>query len=107
MVAYGIYQTSVNYKFLPWEIIESMFSIDDYNEVYEGKLAGISESEADYPILEKIFHKINVNPPRGLMDKVLSTGDVVEIKRKGEKRYYYRNILTWKRIDEPEESPLI
>ena len=107
MIAYGIYQTNINYKFLPWEIIESLFSIDDYNEVYEGKLAGISESEADCHILEKIFHKINANPPRGLMDKVLSTGDVVEIKRKNEKRYYYRNILTWKRIDEPEESPFV
>ena len=52
------------------------------------------------------------NMPRCLMNDVNRRIKYNEFKYevgkkilfKGEKRYYYRNILTWKRIDEPEES---
>lgn len=93
---YGIYQIrhdsmGEEYLFDRWDRAKEKFSIDDYDEVYNGEVEGNTING----MLEELFEKFNIRHPEDFRGHSLSMSDVVKLSSANKDRYYYCDTFGW------------
>ena len=92
MGTFHLLRTEKDYKSLSWESVKDVLSLHDYKRIYSGilietiKYAGKTSTcnEDNSKVLEDVFRTFK-----------METGDIVEIERKDETNFYYRNNKEW------------
>jgi hypothetical protein len=69
------------YLFAGWSWAKKFFNLKDYQVMYEGEIEGNTTKE----ILDTLFAKFNINPPKDFRGSSLSVSDVIKLGRK----YYF------------------
>lgn len=83
------------FSFRPWRIINTIFSFDNYNKVYENDLNNWDVNETnDITILDIIYSIFNGRHPEDYKGHSISVSDIIEINNK----FYFCDSFGWKDI---------